>query len=687
MSGDVEIVDTSFVRNLTFALCGVPDVEVSAIPMAKALPNVLDLPFVSMFVKQGIAAGTAELSVPKSMTLNLQEMLSGSGLGDVRAKGVFVISIHYCEGLSAQDKNGFSDPYIVLAYAKYGRPLYSTRIITEDLNPVFEETAFLMLTEDEVRAEEDICAMLWDSDKVGADDLVGRVQIPVAELTATPNRMFRREDGLRGFDDANEMPGKLNWSIGYFEKADLVKEFERLPTADEAKADQGLPTPASKEMLPNDAAPLPARDSVPPPPADPMKTRPDPRWPSGVLSIVLHMVNNLERQQLEGNKGEDREGEAGQDTDDPSEATDNLPSGYGEFIVNDTLCYKTRVKQYTTNPYFEAGTEIFIRDFTTTDVRIVIRDSRLRENDPIMGIVCLNLLDVFTDSSSVTMTYPIQEGVGFGKANITMTFRGVQTTLPDNLRGWDTGTLTVSQVRLTDTSKNDDFEAREMNLTVSTNEASETMKKKSAEQQGSEIIWDAEPLHLPVYNRYQGHVWFEFGKGGLGKLIGKGGPSAIAVLWLQDLTDFVDGEVEIPVITGPKMDTLKANVINDQTLKHHKFTVVGTVRVRMEFTAGLDFYHEELRLSQSRRHALEAWMAVDGEAELAERQASFNDDGVIDSKEKKEMKKLHERQLESHGRGKAQIGVYRSAKWMKRGLVDRLPGRKKTREPTVQSEA
>lgn len=117
----------------------------------------------------GIAAGTAEFSVPKSMTINLQELLSGAALGDTRAIGVFVITIHYCEGLSAQDPNGKSDPYVVLAYAKFGKPLFSTRIILEDLNPVFEETTVLMVTLDEIKAKEDLAAMLWDSDKTSAE--------------------------------------------------------------------------------------------------------------------------------------------------------------------------------------------------------------------------------------------------------------------------------------------------------------------------------------------------------------------------------------------------------------------------------------------------------------------------------------------------------------------------------------
>lgn len=139
---------------------GVPAVEVSVTPMSNKLPNVLDLPLVSSFVKMAIAAGTAEFVAPKSMTLNLQEMLSGAAIGDTRAVGVFVITIHYGEDLSVQDKSGSSDPYIVLAYAKFGKPAYSTRIILGDLNPVFEETCALLLTSDEVKSEEALSLML-----------------------------------------------------------------------------------------------------------------------------------------------------------------------------------------------------------------------------------------------------------------------------------------------------------------------------------------------------------------------------------------------------------------------------------------------------------------------------------------------------------------------------------------------
>ncbi|KAL1405327.1 hypothetical protein Q8F55_008956 [Vanrija albida] len=683
------IPEPPYVRLVTFALCGVPAIDVSAVPLSRHLPSVLDLPFISSFVKSGIAAGTSELSVPKSMTLNLKDMLSGAQVGDTRSIGVFIVKIHYCVGLSAQDSNGLSDPYIVLAYANYGRPLYSTRIIVEDLNPVFEETAFLPLTMDEVRGKESVCLMLWDSDKLSADDLVGRVQVEVEELMKHPNQMFDREDGLKGFEDANEMPGKLNWSIGYFEKAALDPSLQRELTPEEAKEKVVERTPTSKEMHPYDAAPNPAKEDLPPPEPDLTKTRPDPHWPSGVLSIVLHQVNNLERQHLEGKSGKEREGEAGQDTDDPSEQTENLPSGYGEFIVNDELIYKTRVKQYAINPYFEAGTEVFIRDFTTTEVRVVIRDSRLREHDPIMGVVNVFLADIFADCSSVTRMFPIEEGVGFGKANISFAFRGMKMSIPPAMRGWDTGTLVVSNARLTiDTAKFEKLDVRETSLKLITAELTETMsKRQSAVQGGDTVVWDLEQVHLPIYHRYQASVIFEFGNTGLRSLFGLRQPGAFSVFWLQDIVDDTPTDIELPVIVSNHTKCLKWNYINDETPKHHEYEVIGKLKVRMEYSSGLDNSHEKLRLGQSRRHALEAWDLIEGQEIQAQRQATFMDDGKIDRTEKKEMKRAHKRQLESRGRGMAQLRAYRTAKWMTNGIKDRLPGKKKIREPTVSTEA
>jgi len=101
-------------------------------------------------------------------------------------------------------------------------------------------------------------------------------------------------------------------------------------------------------------------------------------------------------------------------------------------------------------------------------------------------------------------------------------------------------------------------------------------------------------LRLPVYSRYQSSICFGIGKGG-GPLsfMGIGDkPDAVAVLWMQDLTDDIEQDVQIPVFVSDDIENLKQNVINDQTAKHHDFTMVGMLTARIKLDSGLDEDHE-----------------------------------------------------------------------------------------------
>lgn len=300
----------------------------------------------------------------------MAEIISGDGIKkDTLALGVFVITLHHAEKLSAQDNNGKSDPYIVLSYAKFGKPLYSTRIIMGDLNPVWEETAVLLVSADEVKAKESLSIQLWDNDKMSADDLVGRVHIPLEELMKEPGKVQRRTDKLQGFEDADEMDGHLTWSVAYYEKARL---------------DRSLTTKkGTAEGLPKEVKDKPEAEQQPTPPdtkeeADALHIPPRKDLKSGIFSVIIHQINSLERQNLKGASGskKNREGAAGQDTDAPEEEGPNLPNSYCEIYVNDNMIYKTRTKMYTSMPFFEAGTEVFVRDWTTAVVRIAVRDAR-----------------------------------------------------------------------------------------------------------------------------------------------------------------------------------------------------------------------------------------------------------------------------------------------------------------------
>ncbi|KAK7679647.1 hypothetical protein QCA50_017359 [Cerrena zonata] len=474
------IQNPPFVRNMTITLMGVPKVEVSVEPFTKKLPNVLDLPLIKQFVEMGIAAACAEFVAPKSLTLNLAQLLAGDGIKkDTKALGVLVITIHHAIGLSAQDRSGSSDPYIVLAFAKFGKPLYSTRIIQGDLNPIWEETAFLLVSDDDVKGEEDVSAMLWDSDKRTADDLVGRVTIPLADLMREPNKMNSRVDKLQGFEDANSMPGELYWDIGYFEKAPLNQALKREENPNvpdvvkDKKQAQEQPTVADSQEE-----------------ADALRTPPDLNVPSGILSVIIHQINNLERQDIKGNTG-NREGQAGQDTSEAAEEGANLPNGYCEIIVNDDMIYKTRVKQYTSMPYFEAGTERFVRDWRETVVRVQVRDARVRESDPVLGVVTVKLSELFKNSSQVTRLFSLQEGVGYGRANISFLFRQVKTDLPPTLLGWDTGTaeilgpITIEPVSIFAGALNS------KKIVISTTDDSFKVPASAAsEQEDGKVVWD-----------------------------------------------------------------------------------------------------------------------------------------------------------------------------------------------------
>lgn len=138
--------EAPFLKNLTFTLMGLPQVQAGCIPMVQSGVNILNLPLISNFVNYAIAAAASIYVAPKSMSIDLSKILQGDTIQkEVLALGVMWIRIHRAVGLSKQDrrgsKGGGSDPYITLSFSKYGKPMYCTRVITNDLNPIWEETA------------------------------------------------------------------------------------------------------------------------------------------------------------------------------------------------------------------------------------------------------------------------------------------------------------------------------------------------------------------------------------------------------------------------------------------------------------------------------------------------------------------------------------------------------------------
>lgn len=309
-------------------------------------------------------------------------------------------------------------------------------------------------------------------------------------------------------------------------------------------------------------------------------------------------------------------------------------------------------------PFFNAGLERFVRDWQDTTVRIVVRDARLREKDPVLGIVNLKLRDVFKNASQVTKMWALQDGVGFGRVNVSLLFKGIEIDLPKELRGWDTGTVCVrSPVKVELNDDVTDFDLKAKKLLLATTVARQRLPGHKATKVDNEraVEWNVdEDIRLPVYDRYSSALYFDYGghQYSVGQLL-KDKPDAFAALWLRDVADNEVTRVRVPVIVpkSSRFECVRVNYISDQTAKTHKYDVVGWLTCDVVLEPGLDADHERYAHTQAQRHEYEAYDRVEGMAAQAEENAHAGDDGEIDKGERRKMDEAHKRQLHARHRG------------------------------------
>ncbi|KAJ3221612.1 hypothetical protein HK099_003308 [Clydaea vesicula] len=88
------------------------------------------------------------------------------------------IVVHEARNLLAADRNGFSDPYVII---KVGPLSSKTNVIHKTLNPCWEYEAEFLITPVMIHADFEILFTCWDKDFLG-NDFLGQVRIPIAEL-------------------------------------------------------------------------------------------------------------------------------------------------------------------------------------------------------------------------------------------------------------------------------------------------------------------------------------------------------------------------------------------------------------------------------------------------------------------------------------------------------------------------
>lgn len=563
------IPDPPFVKLATFTFLGMPRIEIAAVPLNQRFFNVMNLPVISDFINCSIRTAAAAYVAPANYTFDVSKILVGSDSKDeLLAIGVLVVHIHSAVGIIAADLNGKSDCYVTLSYSKFTKPLWSTRIIFAELNPVWDETAVLIVNADEVKAGEMLSVTLWDSDRFTADDIVGRTEVDVTELVRNRGQVYKRQDRLKGFKDGEYMPGLVNWSVVFHGKQELNPALETRGT------DERLPRDLkdSEDFLP---AEVKAESSVP-------RSRvstipPDPDYPSGILSIQIHNIVALARHSVTGSKRDpsSRNGQSAPTVEE--EESENLPSPYCSIILDHTKIYKTRVKPMTSKPFFNAGTERFVRDFRASTVLITVSDSRLREIDPLLGVVEFRLKDVLKNSSMISRYYPLQGGIGFGKIRVSLLFRSISTQLPRPLLASDTGTLEFVSTLISANHITDPAVRAADYITFATPLGSRRAPRVAAPDTSG---WRPAGVRLAVRHRHAVPCILYFRRE---SKLRRDKTHAAAVLWLKDIPDDEDTALSLNVFQPSDMDTFVQNCAGSRSPGR----LVGRIDVVVRFRRGI----------------------------------------------------------------------------------------------------
>ncbi|KAM0284556.1 hypothetical protein ACHAQH_001922 [Verticillium albo-atrum] len=655
------VPEPPFLKTLTFTLMGIPKVQAGCTPMIEKGVNILNLPIISNFVNWAIGAAASMYVAPKSMTLDMSKMIQGDDIKkETQALGILFVRIHRATGLSKQDRRGSdgggSDPYITIAWSKFGKPQFCTRVIQDDLNPIFEESCGLLVTADLIKADEQLSVELWDSDRASADDVVGKVELSIQKLIQHPGKMFPQVSKLRGVKAESEMPGELVWEVGFFGKT----QFRKALRTD--GHDVNLPKELkNKKELQDDKGAIDTaeEDSV-------VHTPPDPLWPSGILSIVVHQIVGLELANITGSQG-NRKGrefeparpEAGEVKE---ESGKKLPSSYCTILINDELAYKTRTKVVSSHPIFNAGTERFVRDWKSCIVTIAVRDSRNRQHDPIIGVVPLKISDILQTGSEATRWYPLDGGIGFGRIRISLLFRSCELRLPPSQMGWDIGTFEFLDNNINALH----YGRSKTKVRLRTGGSSASIKRDACTKQtdGDGLNWDIsgenkhDRIRLPVRYRYRSPIFFEFYPAG------KRHPDAYASLWLQELVDLEEHDFDIPIWKCDNGTRLAQNYITQDNFKDVpvlKVEEIGRLKFRGRFSAGTDRDHIKFVSDNNSRETIETWEACYAEGVRQEE---------VHSEVPPAIQKLHDESL-THGRDVlAQADEKEKEKWLAKDGTD-----------------
>lgn len=598
--------DPPFLKNVAFTFMGLPKIDASAVPLTSKGINVLDLPLISGFVNSSIAAALDEYVAPKSLVMDMSKILQGDAIKkETDAMGLIYVKIKYAREISAQDRSGKSDPFVTLAFSQFGKPVYCTRIIEQDLNPTWNEQTCLLVYQDQLTAGEKLSVELWDSDQITSDDVVGKVEFDLRDLIKEfSNSITERADELKD-KDGKVLPGKLYWDIGFFPRSDF-KESMKTDGKDVSVPEEIR----HRDEFDDDKGVVITQQEV-----DVTTTPPDPSLPSGICCILIHQIENLEAHRPSGSFGSYKPWSpaqiVGENTD---EKADDLPSSYCTVLQNDELIFRTRTKVKSSTPIFNAQTERFVRDWRTAVFTIACRDAINREHDAMLGAITLKLSEILLTSSQNTAIYALDGGMGYGRIMVSVLFRSVNLQLPVNMLGWDLGSFELLGDKVA--VSGDNGQLSDTRITLHTDVGRQTVHRRWIEHDQSGTTWNLKRIQeeeknlqkrrilIPVRYRYQTPLKLEFYSKGNRK------PIAYAIYWLCDLVDNTTTALQLPVYKTPMPKQMTQNYIANIENDKIEANRIGTIHLTVRFKMGMDDSHKQWLKTNDDRETFESWQCT-----------------------------------------------------------------------------
>ncbi|KAI9497976.1 hypothetical protein BDB00DRAFT_755787 [Zychaea mexicana] len=572
--------DMPFVSKVTISFVSVPNIDTGVMPMSKHM-NVMKVPMMKTLVNEAVKLGFADLVDPKSMTLDIKELM-GAAAQDTSSIGVVKVEVRQAKRTSTINLQDMEDAYATISLStQEGKNAPSTRVLTNDEDPRWNENLYILVHQEEIVNEATVDIKVWDADKVKTDDAWGCASVPVKDIVCGKvDKLGNVTDWCKEervvFDGWAPMDGKAS-----LEESEVKLDF-RMTYHPKYIAPPlpGLMTALNKNKKSKRQEELEQEEC-------------NPMHKSGILSVMVTEAADLEI------------GDPEMITADEFKhpySPNQIVNPYAVNYLNDNKVYETRAKLRNPAPHWNAECEHLVKDYDSAFVRVSVKTSMDLERDPVLGTRLFFLKDVFGDQQGkfkeAERWVALANGIGFGKVLLNLKYKPVKLTLPRELRGSDVGTMIIDRVNFKLKHPFSSRNVRSTKATLALNIDPTILKRlksrdlsTSTQTNSSEdvIVWQkSRPMYFPLTMRYRTALYVHVNQGSLSTT------KAVGRLWLKKVCDGSWQEATIGLYEPVSGSECNKNE-DDWSPDDGEF---GQVVVRFKIVPGLSPVHTHLRSFQ-----------------------------------------------------------------------------------------